>query len=67
MRESFFLVEKASRSEFEETKTEVKRKVMTTKGWDFHVHWEHGETSYIALKDIQETNPIEIAEYVDVL
>ena len=49
---------------FYETKSGIKRKVMTTKGWDFHVRWEHGETSYIALKDIKETNPIEVAEYV---
>ena len=49
---------------FYETKTGVKRRVITTKGWDFNVKWESGETSYIALKDIKEHNPVEIAEYV---
>ena len=49
---------------FYETNTGVKRRVITTKGWDFNVKWESGETSYIALKDIKEHNPVEIAEYV---
>ena len=49
---------------FYETKSGIKRKVMTSKGWDFHACSEHGETSYIALKDIKETNPIEVVEYV---
>ena len=49
---------------FYETKSGIKKKVMTTKGWDFHVRWKNGDTSCIALKDIKETNPIEIAEYV---
>ena len=37
-------------------KSGIKRKVMASKGWDCHVRWEHGETSYIALK-IKEINP----------
>ena len=45
------------------TKTGMKRRVITTKGWDLHVRWETGDTSYIALKDIKEGNPIEVAEY----
>ena len=45
-------------------KSGIKRKVMTSKGWNFHVCSEHGETSYIALKDIKESNPIEVVEYV---
>ena len=49
---------------FYETKNGTKRRVITTKGWDFHIKWESGETSYIKLKDIKETNPIEIADYV---
>ena len=28
-----------------------------------YVRWESGDTSYIKLKDIKETNPIEIADY----
>ena len=49
---------------FYETSNGVKRKVITTRGWDFNVKWESGETSFIALKDIKEHNPVEIAEYV---
>ena len=45
------------------TKTGMKRRVITTKGWDLHVRWETGNTFYIALKDIKEGNPIEVAEY----
>ena len=46
-----------------QTKMGTKRRVITTKGWDLHVRWETGETSYIALKDIKESNPVEVAEY----
>ena len=46
-----------------ETSSGAKRRVITTKGWDLQVKWESGETSYIALKDIKESNPIEIADY----
>ena len=49
-----------------ETKTGAKRRVITTKGWDLQVKWESGETSYIALEDIKESNPIEITEYAKV-
>ena len=48
---------------FYETKTGTKRRVITTKGWDLQARWENGETSYIALKDIKESNPIEVSEY----
>ena len=49
---------------FYETKTGMKRRVITTKGWDFQIKWESGDVSYISLKDIKETNPLEIAGYV---
>jgi hypothetical protein len=35
----------------------------TTKGWEICVEWRNGETSWIPLKDIKETNPVEVAEY----
>ena len=41
-----------------------KRKVITTKWWQLKVKWDSGKTSYIALKDLKETNPVEIWEYV---
>ena len=46
-----------------ETKSGAKRRAITTKGWELQVKWESGETSFIALKDIKESNPIEIVEY----
>ena len=46
-----------------ETRTGIKRRVITTRGWQLEVKWESGETTFIALKDIKESNPIEIAEY----
>ena len=49
---------------FYETKTGVKRKLITTKVWDVQVRWETGETSYISLKDIKENNIIKITEDV---
>ena len=49
---------------FYETKTGVKRKLITTKVWDVQVRWETGETSYISLKDIKKNNIIKITEDV---
>ena len=48
---------------FFETRTGTRRRVVTTKGWDLKVKWEGGETSYIPLKDIKESNAVEVAEY----
>ena len=41
-----------------------KKRKYTTKGWDFPVNWKDGTQSWIPLKDIKESNPIEVAEYV---
>lgn len=35
----------------------------TTKGWELLVEWKDGNTSWIPLKDIKETNPVKVAEY----
>ena len=35
----------------------------TTIGWDLKVLWKHGETTWVPLKDIKESNPVEVAEY----
>ena len=35
----------------------------TTKGWKFCIQWMDGSTSWEALKDLKESNPVEIAEY----
>ena len=49
---------------FYETNTGAKRRVILKKGWDFQIKWESGDTTFIALEDIKETNPVEISEYV---
>ena len=36
---------------------------MTTRGWEIQVEWRDGSTSWVPLKDLKESNPIELAEY----
>ena len=35
----------------------------TTKGWSLCVLWKNGSQQWISLKDLKESNPVEIAEY----
>ena len=39
-----------------------KRKI-TTRGCDINVSWKDGTTSWVPLKDMKESNPLEVAEY----
>jgi hypothetical protein len=32
-------------------------------GWELLVEWRDGSTDWVALKDLKDTNPIELAEY----
>ena len=41
----------------------VRRRVITTKGWKFHVQWTDGTTTWVPLSTIKESNPVELAEY----
>ena len=36
---------------------------IATKGWKFEVEWKDGTSSWIPLKILKESNPIEVAEY----
>ena len=36
----------------------------TTKGWDFLCLWKDDSTMWSPLKDLRESNPVDIAEYV---
>ena len=36
---------------------------ITTRGWKLLVEWKYGQTSWIKLKELKESNPIEVAEY----
>jgi hypothetical protein len=35
----------------------------TTKGWKLLVQWKDGTTTWISLKDLKESNPLQVAEY----
>ena len=35
-----------------------------TVGWKFNIKWRDGTTKWVSLKDLKESNPIEVAEYV---
>lgn len=40
-----------------------RKRVHTTKGWDMLVKWKDDSQSWIPLKDVKESNPLETAEY----
>jgi hypothetical protein len=35
----------------------------TTVGWSLCVLWKNGETSWVSLAELKESNPLEVAEY----
>ena len=41
----------------------VKRRRPTTKGWEILVKWKYGSTTWIALKYMKESYPVQLAEY----
>ncbi|GAX24495.1 hypothetical protein FisN_18Lu065 [Fistulifera solaris] len=45
------------------TGTGTRRRIITTKGWEILVRWKDGSTDWIALKDLKNTYPVELAEY----
>ena len=48
---------------FVATKSGGTRPRQTTRGWKLLVSWKDGTSSWIALKDLKESNPVEVAEY----
>ena len=48
---------------FVTTQTGTKRRRETTKGWEILVEWKDGSTTWIQLKDLKESYPVQIAEY----
>ncbi len=48
---------------FEITKNGLKRRRRTTKGWKLLVSGEDGSSTWVPLKDLKESNLIEVAEY----
>ena len=49
---------------FNVTKMGTKRRRETTKGWELLIRWKDGGTDWVALKDIKESYPVQVAEYV---
>jgi len=41
-----------------------KKPKITTRGWEFCVQWKDASTSWVPLKLLKESNPIELADYV---
>jgi hypothetical protein len=46
------------------TATGRKKTMRTTKGWKFCVTWKDESTTWEDLKDLKESNPVQVAEYV---
>mmetsp|Transcript_2487 Transcript_2487/g.3776 ORF Transcript_2487/g.3776 Transcript_2487/m.3776 type:complete len:81 (+) Transcript_2487:5443-5685(+) len=38
-------------------------KKKTTAGWDLEVEWRDGSTSWLSLKDLKNSNSVDVAEY----
>jgi hypothetical protein len=49
-------------SEFRDKHGTLRHK-RTTKGWRFLVEWKDGTSSWAHMKDLKESNPVELAEY----
>ena len=48
---------------FYNTHTGMRRQKYTTRGWELCVQWKDGSSQWIAIKDIKNSYPIELAEY----
>ena len=46
-----------------ETKQGVTRRIQTTRGWEIFVEWKDGSTNWVALNDIKDSYPVQLAEY----
>ena len=45
------------------TQNGVRKRVVTTKGWDIRLKWADGSTTWLPLKEVKSSNPLELAEY----
>jgi len=45
------------------TKGKKRHKRKTTTGWDLEVEWKDSSTSWLSLKTLKETNPVQVAEF----
>jgi hypothetical protein len=44
-------------------KNGVRRRKLTTKGWQLLCQWKDGSTNWVALKDMKESYPVQVADY----
>ncbi len=47
---------------FVTTRTGTERRKETTKGWEILVQWKDGSTTWVALKDMKNSCPVQLAE-----
>ena len=45
------------------TKTGTKRRRETTKGWEILIEWKDGSTNWVALQDVKESDPVQLAKF----
>ena len=45
------------------TATGLIRRKVTTKGWEVYVQWKDGSANWVALKDMKNSFPVELADY----
>ena len=48
---------------FVHTRSGTERRKETTRGWEILVQWKDGSTTWVALKDMKNSYPIQLAEY----
>ena len=48
---------------FVKTSSGAKRRRQTTVRWELCVQWRDGSTTWVALKDMKESYPLQVAEY----
>ena len=41
----------------------TRKRVVTTRGWEVRIKWKDGSTSWLPLKEVKSSNPIDLAEY----
>ena len=44
-------------------KSGFSKRRITTKGWKMLIEWQDGSTSWLPLRDVKDSNPIQVAEY----
>ena len=44
-------------------KNSMRRRQETTAGWEMLVQWKYGSTTWVSLKDMKESYPVQVAKY----